>query len=355
MQRNRFKALGALAAASALVLAGCASGEPDETTGEPTGEPTAAPTGEWAEVVAAAEEEGTVLVYSVLVPAVNELVEEKFEEDYPGIDIEIVRVLGNEIDARMQAERETNTATADLVINVDYDSMLQYAADGDLYDALGPNATDERWIEAGGLIDDKIQLTATTGIVMAWNTDIVSEPPTSIEDVLDPRFDGLIGVPANDNLALSSFWAFLNDLTPTYWEELAALNPKYYSSAVPLQEALVAGEIGVTFYAVPAILNPVIEQGAPLDWAAPNPMWGPQTLSYMPNWNPTNPNAAQVVFDWLGSEAGQTVVGTDNVSVLDTPGTLQTFENTAVVDFDSQLDAAWVEEQQAEWRAVFGR
>lgn len=353
MRPIRLFTLGALALTSALVLAGCSAPADTADTAELPPMPEA--TGEWAEVVAAAEAEGVVSVYSVLVPAVNTKIEEEFEKAYPKIDIQIVRVLGNEIDARMKAERETGAATADLVLNVDYDSMLQYAADGDLFDAVGPNATDARWIESGGLIDDKIQLTATTGIVMAWNTDIVSDPPKNIEDILDDRFQGLVGVPANDNLSLASFWAFLTDLKPTYWEELADQDPKFYSSAVPTQEALVSGEIGVTFYAVPAILEPVIAQGAPLDWAAANPMWGPQTLSYMPNWNPSSPNAAQVVFDWLGSEQGQAVVGTDNVSVLDTPGTLQTFENTHMVDFDTQLDPEWVAAQQAEWRKVFGR
>lgn len=346
-----FVSFAALAITS-VMLAGC-SGAAAEEDSAPA--PSVSVDGEWGEVIKAAEDEGVVSVYSVLVPAVNELVEKNFEKAYPGIDIQIVRVLGNEIDAKLDAERSTGAPTADLVLNVNYDSMLKYAEDGDLYEALGPNATSDEWVESGGLIDGSIQLTAVTGIVMAWNTDIVTDPPKNIEDLLDDRFDGLIGVPNNDNLALASFWAFLNDVDPKYWDKLADLDPQFYASAVPTQEALVAGEIGVTFYAVPAILEPVIAQGAPLDFGVPTPMWGPQTLSYMPNWNSEHPNAAQVLFDWLGSPEGQETVGANNVSVLDVPGTLQTFEDTRMVDFDTQLDPAWVAEQQAEWREVFGR
>ncbi|GIL34117.1 ABC transporter substrate-binding protein [Phycicoccus sp. DTK01] len=339
-----------IAVAAGLLLAGC--GEPVTGGGGSAG--TLA-TGGWDSVVKAADQEGTATVYSILVPAVNDRIEKGFEAKYPDIDLQIVRVLGTEIDAKLNAERDTKAPTADLVINANYDSMLKWAKAGDLFDAQGPNATDEQWKSANGLIDGKIQMTAVTGIVMAWNTDIVKDPPKTLTDFLDPRFKGQIGVPDNNNLPLASFWSFLKDQEPDYWDKLVAQQPKVYPSAVPLQEALVSGEIGVTFYSVPAILKPVMAQGAPVDMAVPTPMWGPQTLSYMPKWNSAHPNAAQVLFDWLGSADGQTAVGTDNVSVLDVPGTLQSFKDTKVVDFDTQLDPSWVDAEQADWRKVFGR
>lgn len=350
MRTKRFGILGAVLAGG-LVLVGCGTSEPEAP---PAAEETE-PTGEWAEVVAAAEGEGQVLVYSVLVPAVNALIEEGFEDAHPDIDLEIIGLAGAEINPRVQAERSADIATADLVIGVDYQEMLNYAANGDLYDAIGPNATDERWQESGGLIDGKIQMTAVTGIVMAWNTELVSEPPADLLDVLDERFEGMVGMPDHSNQAVASFWAFLEGLDPDYWEKLNALSPKIYPHAVAQQEAVISGEIGVSIYTVPAVLQPMVEQGAPLDWAAPNPMWGPQTLAYMPNWNPTNPNAAQVLFDWLASDEGQQVVATNNVSVLDTPGTLQPFADTSIVEFDTQLDPEWQAESERRWNEAFGR
>jgi iron(III) transport system substrate-binding protein len=85
--------------------------------------------------------------------------------------------------------------------------------------------------------------------VLVYNTDALSEDevPDTVQDLLDERWDGRIGVaPTN-----ASFQAFVtamrlsegDDATRQWLTDLKALNPKIYEKNTPIVEAAASGAI----------------------------------------------------------------------------------------------------------------
>src|SRR5690606_25857312 len=89
-------AFAGILAAVCLPLAAAAGSAPDDDA--------SGAAGDWDSIVAAAVEEGEVTLYSVVVPEINDRLESAFEDAYPDIDLEIIRTVGGEIDANLDAE-----------------------------------------------------------------------------------------------------------------------------------------------------------------------------------------------------------------------------------------------------------
>ena len=340
-----------------------ASETSDETAEEPAGTEAAGDTaatsdGDWDQVVAAAEEEGQVVLYSVMVPDVNERLEAAFSEAYPEIDMELIRVQGNEIDARLDAEEETGTEGADVVANVNYPWALTASEEGRLTDFVGPNATGPDWAGTEYLINDNVQLSTFANIGLGWNTDALPDGgPTSFEDLLDPEYaGGKIGLTDPVAPVVADFYATLEDnYGPDFVEQLAAQDPVFFPSAVPLEQALVAGEISVGGYVTNQGIVVAQAEGAPVEFASPENAWLPPILSYIPSWS-ARPDAAQVVIDFMASPEGQAVLGEGSFSpVPGVEGTFGSIEDASVADVQRSVEPGWYEEYYAAFNDTFGR
>jgi iron(III) transport system substrate-binding protein len=101
--------------------------------------------------------------------------------------------------------------------------------------------------------DGEGRWTGTSGRsrVIVYNTEALTEDevPDSVFDLIDPKWDGRIGVaPTN-----ASFQAFVtamrlsegDEATRTWLEDLKGLSPKEYEKNTPVVEAAAAGEIDV--------------------------------------------------------------------------------------------------------------
>ncbi|MDQ3148714.1 MAG: ABC transporter substrate-binding protein [Chloroflexota bacterium] len=95
-----------------LLLAACGQQGAGESAGEPSASANALDTMSIEELVAAAEEEGEVVVYSFT--SRIEAVEEAFEAEYPGIDLVGSDISSTEQIARLQAEADAGVAEADV-------------------------------------------------------------------------------------------------------------------------------------------------------------------------------------------------------------------------------------------------
>ena len=69
-----------------------------------------------ADLVAAANEEGTVTLYSSQGLDQLNALGDAFEEQYPEIDVEVVRGVDGDIIPRLETEMSTGTSGADLVV-----------------------------------------------------------------------------------------------------------------------------------------------------------------------------------------------------------------------------------------------
>ena len=101
----------ALCAAAALLLAGCGSDENGAEAGPASGS--------WSDIVAAAEKEGKVTVYSGQGTKQLQDLAAKFQQKYPKIKVEIVRGVETDFIPKLEAEARTGKGIADIAAITD--------------------------------------------------------------------------------------------------------------------------------------------------------------------------------------------------------------------------------------------
>lgn len=373
MRSNVRRPRAALAALFGLALAVTACG--DDSDGEDAGAPTteastettAASGGEPAgddadaaleELVAAAQEEGSVTVYSSQgLDQLNALAE-AFTAEYD-VDVEVVRLTDADIIPRVETELQTNTSGGDLIVLAAQAFMETHAAAGDFVDptaspqlaGLGDYDA-EQYVHDGNIFEVGAAI-----LTFAWNTDLVPDGLTDYPDLLDPSLaGGKIGVPDPAiGPALVDFYLWLEE---EFGEEfvagLAEQEPRIYPSSLPLGEALQSGEIFAGAFAAPVQLVPAAANGAPVDFGISEEAgaWGARYFGAIPK-SSDSPNAAALLADFMVTAQGQELVQGASGSVLpDIPGTLITNDRVRIQDLEATAPepaAAYVEE----WNSLF--
>jgi iron(III) transport system substrate-binding protein len=340
----------------AAVLAGCgASG--GESGGEVPGELAS---GGWSAIVDAANDEGEVVMYSVLIPSANEALEAAFEEKYPEIDLVLTRLTGGEIDAALDAEKQTGKPKADIVNGSNYPWIWAHLDDGTFVRPQGPAATAEEWTSSPFQYEGLLQTHLLTVLGPATNTELVDDTFTSFTDVIDPELKGQIGIV---EAVQATTGANYNWLEQTYGkeflEELAGLDPVWYESASPMEQALASGEISVALTASAGGIQTLAEDGAPVEFHATEELWAAANLTYLLDQAP-HPNAAQVLYDFMASPEGQTAIAAGNVSVLDgIKGTIGTSDQVhtalSTLDIEQLTSTEWATDYSNHWHEIFKR
>lgn len=337
--------------AGALILAGCSSSGGDDS-------PVSAPTGDaaWDEVVSAAEGEGQVVFYSFAPPTVLDAVEAAFEEAYPGIDLVVERIGGADLEPALESEHSTGAAGADVVQSVNYSWVRDKQGLGWLADLEGPDVENEEWQENGYLLDGQILITTPAVITIAWNTTLLPEGVGGYADLLDPKLaGGAVGIADASSGMIDDYWAFVEENEDEgYLEQLAAQEPAIFQSTVPLQEAMIAGEIAVGAFASSSDMAEQKENGAPIDYVVPDPAWGAQNMLYALA-DSAHPNAAAVFTNFIASPQGQLAMNEYGYSPLEEvrEQTLGGGSEIVPTDIDRATDQAWATEYTARWRDIF--
>jgi iron(III) transport system substrate-binding protein len=311
-----------------------------------------------AELVAAAQEEGSVTIYSSQGLDQLNAFAEAFEEEYDGIDVEVVRLNDGDIIPRLETELSTGSSGADLAVITSPTFIEEHAAAGDWVDPTaspqlaGLGAYDaEQYFHEGNYFE-----VGAAVLTFAWNTDDVPEGLTDYPDLLDESLGGgRIGVidPAIAPV-LVDFYLFLEEnFGEDFVPSLAEQDPRIYPSALPIGEALTSGEISATVYAAPVQLVPAAENGAPVDFGISEAgAWGARYYGMIPRTS-DSPNAAALLADFMVTPLGQELVQGASGSVLpDIPGTLITNDQVRVTDIEATAPepaAEFVEE----WNELF--
>lgn len=299
-------------------------------------------------------------MYSVLIPSANEALEEAFEEKYPDIDLVVTRLTGGEIDAALDAEELTGKPKADIVNGTNYPWIWGHLEDGTFVKPQGPEATAEDWASSPFQYEGLLQTHMFTVLGPATNTDLVDDTFTSFTDVIDPKLKGQIGIV---EAVQSTTSASYNWLEQTYGkeflEDLADLDPVWYESAAPMEQALASGEISVALTASAGGIQTLANDGAPVEFQATDELWAAANLSYLLDQAP-HPNAAQVLYDFMASREGQTAIAAGNVSALDgIKGTIGTPDqvNTALgtLDIGQLTSTEWATDYANHWHEIFKR
>lgn len=320
----------ALVSAAVLVVACGSDEEPTDTTGgtgaeEASGEPDASPepdegeaaseTGEGppADLIAAAQQEGEVMVYTAIGAQVVDEWGRSFEEKYG------IPVLTNRPGAAAATheawaqETEAGQHFADVVIH-SLPLLFKEAEEKGWLAEHTPSEIDSYPAEL--TLPDKLFPLMAALNAHAWNTDHVTEEERQMlreqgQDALrDPRFRDRIAITAADagGSQLAEYHHVINVLEDEYgWEfmqDLAAQNPVIYDSTVPMGQALVQGEFPVVFALGTTVVANEVLQGAPVEWGyRDDPSAG--LFFIAASANAPNSAASRLFLDWALSLEGQ--------------------------------------------------
>ncbi|HZP76657.1 MAG TPA: extracellular solute-binding protein [Pseudolabrys sp.] len=302
------------------------------------------------ELIEAAKKEGKLVYYTANFAEVEQQVIKAFNKRFPEIKVEMVRAPGGQLITRVKTEAAAGKLAADVVDHSDRALMLPLV---DLFqDYAPPNAADYR---PDAMISPKLWPRATLVWSIAYNTELVKNPPKTWMDLTKPEYGNKqIGqvFAASGGTTWTRIMFERQVLGEDYWKKQAATNPVLYPSGAPTSDSLVRGEVSIAPLLYNAIY-PKQKEGAPIkiffapEGAPVNPYATgiPKTAAH--------PNAAKLFLNWCLSEEGQTFMIKElgNLTSLKTaPVYPEGFDPKVVKvwlpNFDQyvKLHAQWVEE-----------
>jgi iron(III) transport system substrate-binding protein len=254
------------------------------------------------ELVEAAKKEGKLVFYTANFAEPEQEVIHAFNKRFPEIKVEMVRAPGGQLITRIKTEAAAGKLLADVVNHSDRGLMLGLE---DLFqDYAPPNAA--AYLESAR-VSPKLWPSVTLGWAIAYNSELVKNPPKSWMDLTKPEYKGkLIGHVVGPSGGTTWTRAMFERqvLGEDYWTKQAALDIALYPSGAPLSDALVRGEVSIA----PSLYNVVYTKqrdGAPLEIFFPPE--GVPLIPYADGVTKTaqNPNAAKLFLNWRLSREGQ--------------------------------------------------
>ncbi len=326
----------------------------DETTGSAGGE-TPAPAGvseeEWDGIVAAAQDEGKVTIYSSQGPDELNVLAERFNDEY-GIELEVYRDIDSVLIPKVEAEQQAG-GIADVIAQAGAAWAEQRAAEGWFVAPVGPAFDDPAFDRDAEVSEDGTYFTSSAAVLtFGWNTAQYPTGLTDYTDLLDPELaGGRIGVIEPAAPSIVDFWLYLEEnYGEDFVTQLAAQEPKIYPSSLPMAQALTSGEISAASFV--SVLGDEKESGAPVESGLADEVWGARFNTAILN-NAPHPNAAQVLSNFIITQPGQEAIAHEAASVLpDVEGAVTSVDKVRVQDL-SVLTPEAVADYQAKWNSLF--
>lgn len=293
------------------------------------------------------------MLYSSHKPANLEALKSAFNAKYPNITMDFVRGTDAEINPRIETEKKTGKGIADVHMLTDA-AWIEKAAGSGAYSStlLGPDLDAPAYDPAKSVINDRFFLSSAAVFGMGWNTTSVPGGLTTPQDVLNPAYQGKIGIVNPSGIAsyVDLYRYYAKTYGEDYWKQLAALKPRIYPSALGVAQALTSGEVVVSPMVGPLVTE--VKAGAPVDWKLPPDPWGTPWYSHVVNVAP-HPNAAQVLADFMVTTEGQMALNPGYAAALpDIPGAVARAQDIASPD-TAELTSEKVEQYSQEWQKLF--
>src|ERR1700704_983237 len=254
------------------------------------------------ELIDAAKKEGKLVYYTANFAEVEQEVIKAFNKRFPEIKVEMVRAPGGQLITRVRTEAAAGKLIADIVDHSDRGLMLPLA---DLFeDYAPPNAAD---YDPAALVSPKLWPRLTAIWSIAYNTELVKDPPKTWMDLTKPQYDKLTGqvFAQSGGTTWTRIMFERQVLGEDYWAKQATTHPILYPSGAPMSDSLVRGEVAMGPLLYNAIY-PKQKDGAPIKIFSP-PEGAPVNpyASGIPK-TAAHPNAAKLFLNWNLSVEGQT-------------------------------------------------
>jgi len=256
---------------------------------------------------AAGAEGGELVFYTSTNLQDLEYILQKFKQTYPFIRTDYYRSSGDTVVQKLITETQAGQHFADVIEIQPFETFRLIEA-GLIQSYIVPESEiyPENAKDPEGLwVVDRINT-----VVIGYNTDMVSEydVPDEWDDLLDPKWEGQIGVEVNDielMAGMAKEWG--DEKAFAFWEGIAALKPGLVTGHTELAELVAAGEFAIS----PTLYGYRIERmksaGAPIDWVKTDQVVAYSELISLAADAP-HPAAAKLFINWMLSETGQKVI-----------------------------------------------
>jgi len=308
------------------------------------------------ELIEAAKKEGKLVYYTADFTEVEQEVIKAFNKRFPFVTVEMVRAPGGQLITRIKTEAAAGKLLADVVNHSDRGLMQDIQ---DLFqDYTPPNANDYR---EDVRVSPKLWPRSTLGWSIAYNTELVKNPPKTWTDLTKPEYGNkqigqVVGPSGGTTWTRVMFERQV--LGEDYWKKQAATQPVLFPSGAPTSDALVRGEIsiGVLLYNIAYIKK---RDGAPVDIIFPPEGVPLNFYATGVTKTATSPNAAKLYLNWCLSDEGQAFMIKElgHLTALKTPPLYPPGYDPKVIkvwtpNFDQyvKLHHDWVEE----WNKTYG-
>ncbi len=231
----------------------------------------------------------------------------EFRKTFPQIKTNFLRLQTGALYARINAERQGRTYVPDTLILTEIGFALDFQKRGGY--ALYPSPELEFY---------KPHMKSSPEGYFTWDNEIIAgiaynptvvkpaEAPTSWQDLLNPRWAGVINVKLSTSGLQHSVWYAMRQLYgPEYWTKTAELKPRGFDSYVQQYDRMVSGQDHVVSTAQYSGYLISKAKGAPVAFVVPKEGLGvaPGVLGVVDK--APHPEVARLFVDWYLGVPGQ--------------------------------------------------
>lgn len=246
-----------------------------------------------------------------------------------------------DLKARIEAERSTGAVAADILLAADVPTFEAYKDENLLreYEPAEADALEEIALDPDGYYVG----TRVIPTVIAYNTNDITEPPTSWEALTEPEYKDRIVLPNPDVSGAAAFnaaaWSLQPELGPEWIRALGTNSPQVAESNGPVAQAVAEGArpIGIV---VDYLVRDLAAKGSPIAVSYPE-----EGVPYITQpgaifADAPNPEAAELFLDFIVSKKGQEIaVEQSYLPVRDDAGSPEGAPSLADITlFDQDLD-----------------
>ncbi|RXZ33833.1 extracellular solute-binding protein [Oxalobacteraceae bacterium CAVE-383] len=253
-------------------------------------------------LVAAAQKEGSLTLYTSIAAPNIALLRADFEKKY-GVKLNVWRAGDEKVVQRIMAETKAGHAGLDLV-HVNSLQMEELHREGILQEVKSPYLSN--LVPRALAPHREFVATRISPVVMAYNTDKVrkADLPKTYQDLLDPKWKGRLGIEANDQ---QWFYGVVSDMGTEkglqYFRDLVASNGLSVRTGHSLlNNMVVSGEVPLALTLQGHIPVTAKEKGAAIDWFTLKPVIA---VSYAEGLSKkaVHPAAAILFYDYMITDA----------------------------------------------------
>jgi iron(III) transport system substrate-binding protein len=303
---------------------------------------------------------GALTLYtSMPLPNANQL-KDLFEKKYPGTQVTIFRSGTEDLMAKLKAEIEGNAVQADLLLVSDAPTFEQLKEQGLLQAYASPEAR----LMRPELIDrDQMYFgTKMLNTIVAYNTRVIQQPPTSFSDLTKAAYRDKVVIPDPAFSGAASFNAVVFSEAPTlgwdFYRGLAANGTTVVNGNPQALEKLISGEFGVAMV-TDFDTRAAKANGSPVDYIWPSEGVPVITEPVGITKASKNPVAARAFVDYLLSKEGQEWAVTLNYlpgrNDVKGPAGVPDLSSIKVLPADAQVIMRKRQAAREQFAQIFGR